>query len=80
MSWIEEQTYFGLEEIFAEQREYENQLLSSKIWQMKNGKCIRISDMSDSHIINCINKIIREDWRVEYLPILKTEMYNRKNK
>lgn len=77
MSWVEEQSWFGLE---PEDLTYDNDYcINNRIWRMKNGKYIRISDMSYEHIENCINKIVREGWRVEYLPILKSELFNRKN-
>ena len=77
MSWVEEQSWFGLEpEDLTCDNDY---CINNRVWRMKNGKHIRISDMSYEHIENCINKIVREDWRVEYLPILKNELYNRKN-
>ena len=76
MSWVEEQSWFGLE---PEDLTYDNEYcVNSRVWRMKNGKHIRISDMPTEHIQNCINKIVRENWRTEYYPILKEELNKRK--
>lgn len=76
MSWVEEQSWFGLE---PEDLTYDNEYcVNSRVWRMRNGKTISISDMSTEHIQNCINKIVRENWRTEYYPILKEELNKRK--
>ena len=76
MSWVEEQSWFGLE---PEDLTYNNEYcVNSGVWVMKNGKAIPISDMSTEHIYNCINKIMRENWRTGYYPILKEELNKRK--
>ena len=77
MSWAEDQTWFGLEP--------ENigvidaiPLLQTKCWQTKDGRIIPINKMTTQHLQNSINKIVREGWRVEFLPLLKQELKNRK--
>jgi hypothetical protein len=49
------------------------------IWVTKDGKRLRVSQMTTSHIINCINKIQRhmahgKPWRTEYLERLNLEL------
>lgn len=77
MSWIEEQDGFGVydeENVFQEINGIEHY----EFWQTSNGNIIRITDMSDNHLINCINKIKRmRNWRSDYFPILKLEAYKR---
>lgn len=51
---------------------------SEHIWTSGNGRKIAVSDMATSHIINSIKKIKRENWKVDWLPIL-TEELNRRN-
>lgn len=49
------------------------------IWIAKDGKHWRISQMTTSHIVNCIAKIQRSKrgWRREYLERLELELYIR---
>lgn len=44
------------------------------VWTCSDGQRLLISQMTDSHLINCINKIIRDrTWRRKYLPRLLLE-------
>lgn len=47
------------------------------LWRTSDGREIEISKMDTSHIKNCINKIKKSNWRVEYLPFLKEELDRR---
>lgn len=51
--------------------------LDNNSWIVASDKVIPISEMTTSHIKNCIKKIIREDWRKEYLSLLVTELIKR---
>jgi hypothetical protein len=80
MSWVEEQTWFGLEDsIPFEDTISKDYLLKNNLWECKNKKIIPISEMSTMHLINTINKIKREDWRVYYLQPLQKELTKRFN-
>lgn len=83
MSWAEEQDWFGLEDLILEgsgiYRESEKPIVRNTlqwkfnqgIWMMGNGKPIRVSEMSDTHIINCIRMIeegrLDRPWALEGL-------------
>ena len=83
MSWVEEQTWFGLEDSFLfeslEDATYRDYLLKNNLWECRNKKIIPISEMSTIHIINSINKIKRENWRPYYLQPLQKELTKRYN-
>ena len=72
MSWREENAW---EQAY---NEWENNLLLQNE-QWKNGKdeIVPISELSTQHIINIINKIKRDKWRVEYLDIMERELIKR---
>lgn len=36
--------------------------------------------MSTNHILNCMNKIMRDNWRTEYLDYFKEELNERMSK
>ena len=78
MSWVEEQDWFGLEDLvqnsIEEQQEIKDNLLYNQIWTTYDGKAIHIKNMKTSHLVNCINKIKRDNWRLYALTILETEL------
>lgn len=47
-------------------------------WRIENGELVKISNMATSHIINCIDMIKEKHWRLDYLPVLETELRKRK--
>lgn len=84
MSWVEEQSWFGLEPDDVEmilndaQEKIKKLFLTKKLWTDKLGCHIQLKDMETSHIKNCINKCKRENWRIYALPILEKELIERK--
>ena len=79
MSWAEEQPWFGLEDlalatIYEEERDIRN-----NIWIAKDGTKYSISEMTTSHIKNCIRMIQRSNyrWRPEYIEPLTQELKRR---
>lgn len=78
MSWAEEQSWFGLEDLVVEARQNYLENLNSNLWETRNGDTINISDMTTSHIRHCINKILRDNWRMDYLHLLQTELNKRR--
>jgi hypothetical protein len=80
MSWVEEQSWFGLEDLVVEARQNYLENLNSNLWETRDGDTINISDMSESHIRHCINKILRDNWRMDYLPLLKAELNKRRRR
>ena len=77
MSWAEEQSWFGLEDlVIAEQEEYE-ELLANNLWKTAKGEILKVSNMTTHHLKMCINKIKRDNWRKDYLPILIKELNKR---
>jgi hypothetical protein len=81
MSWVEEQSWFGLEDLvldnIEEQQTIKANFICNQIWTTKEGSSIHIKKMKTPHLVNCINKIKRENWRVYALPILETELKSR---
>ena len=84
MSWVEEQDWFGLEDIAYEteleaQRQYE-QNLEDHIWIGANNKRYVIEYMQTSHIKNCIKMIYRKNGtcRSKYLRLFENELRRRK--
>ena len=90
MSWAEEQSWFGLEDLALETlygSDYDLdsthsgvEFISIPAWRMRNGKLIAIKDMDTSHIKNCIKMIYRSNgtWRHQYLRYFEAELRKRK--
>lgn len=78
MSWVEEQSWFGLEDLVIAEQEKHEELLAKKLWKNAKGEILQISSMPTHHLKMCINKIQRDDWREDYLPILIAELNTRK--
>ena len=78
MSWVEEQSWFGLEDLvidsIEQQQEIQDNFLYKHIWTTYDGRAIYIKNMKTSHLVNCINKIKRDNWRLYALPILEMEL------
>lgn len=47
------------------------------VWTCRNGRQLRLPQMSTDHIINCIHKIHAYNWRLSWLPVFKEEMFER---
>ena len=77
MAWAEEQSWFGLEDLVIAEQEKQRELISKGLWETFDGKILHIKNMTTHHIRMCINKIIRENWRKDYLPILSNELKRR---
>ena len=90
MSWAEEQSWFGLEDLALEAlygSDYDLdsthssvEFISIPAWRMKDGNLIAIQDMDTSHIKNCIKMIYRHNgtWRPQYLRYFEAELRRRK--
>jgi len=46
-------------------------------WIQGNGKKIKVSKMTDTHLINSINKIDRDKWRTQWKEYLMKELESR---
>jgi len=46
----------------------------NRIWESSNGRLTEIQDMDTNHIKNCIAKMKREQWKEEWIGILKMEL------
>lgn len=81
MSWVEEQWWFGLEDLAlaAEEQYYQTKhLIYNGIWTTKDGAKIPIDRMDDNHLKNSIRMI--EEGRLDRkyaLPILLSEKKRR---
>lgn len=53
---------------------YENRHIG---WTTKDWELIPYHKMSNSHLINCRNMILKNNWRKQFLPYLETEMKKR---
>ena len=90
MDWLDEPDYEYCEAELAAEQEWENfdpdeddeegykYLNSLTTWETKDLQVLKISEMKTSHIKNCIKKIIRDEWRGEYLWSLTKELIKRK--
>lgn len=78
MSWAEEQSWFGLEDLALETTEIEEEI----VWETRDGNFIPISQMTTSHIKNSINMILKSNkkWRKGYLVPLQKELTKRTKK
>ena len=52
-------------------------LVIEKQWPKKDGAIMKISDMSEGHLLNCAYKIVKESWRLDFLDNIIEEMNNR---
>ena len=79
MSWAEEQPWFGLEDLALDAIYKEDKDLRNSIWIAKDGTKYSISEMTTSHIKNCIRMIQRSNyrWRPEYIEPLTQELKRR---
>lgn len=79
MSWAEEQSWFGLEDLALDAIYKEDENLRNSIWIAKDGTKYSISEMTTSHIKNCIRMIQRSNyrWRPEYIEPLTQELKRR---
>lgn len=90
MSWVEEQSWFGLEDkaleaLYGSDYDLDSthlgvEFISIPAWRMKDGNLIAIRDMETSHIKNCIKMIYRSNgtWRHQYLRYFEAELRKRK--
>lgn len=65
-----------LEECFIE----ELYLLENNLWKTAKGEVIKIENMSDTHIKRAISYCVRNNFRIEFLPLLQEELDYRKKK
>lgn len=87
MSWVEEQSWFGLEDTldFTEyldsidiRDKYKYDELTGEIlWETKTFELIPISQMTTSHIQNALRMCIKNNWRTEYIQIFQDELNKR---
>lgn len=52
--------------------------MKDTLWRCKDGRVLTVSQMETRHIIHCINKINRDNWRKKYLARLEIELEIRK--
>lgn len=81
MSWVEEQSWFGLENLVFDAKiseiDAEEKLELQGVWSTKDGREMKLAQMTETHIRNCIKKCERENWRLWALPILENELSKR---
>lgn len=79
MSWAEEQPWFGLEDLALAAIYEAEKDIRNNIWIAKDGTKYSISEMTTSHIKNCIRMIQRSNyhWRPEYIEPLTQELKRR---
>jgi len=51
---------------------------NKEIWHTQDGRAIQIDKMDTKHIIFSLNKCIRENWRVRFIPLFREELEKRK--
>jgi len=52
-------------------------MVRNKDWQKKDGTIIKLSDMSEGHLLNCAYKIVKESWRTNHLDNVIEEINSR---
>ena len=77
MAWVEEQSWFGLEDSVLEAEQEQEHLLENQLWKTKDGRILPVSSMSTQHIWNSLRKISRDNWRTAYAVLLKAELQKR---
>lgn len=79
MSWAEEQSWFGLEDLILDAIYEGDENLRNGIWVARDGTKYSISKMTTLHIKNCIRMIQRSNyhWRPEYIEPLAQELEKR---
>ena len=84
MSWAEEQSWFGLEDLALEAEERDRdvkELIEQGYWVQADWEPIKLTDMTYRHLTNCINMIengrLNRKWA---LPYLKAEQSRRLHK
>lgn len=84
MSYIEDEFYFGLEDLAYElelerERQYQHNL-DEHIWIGAGNKRYIIEYMDTQHIKNCMHMIYKKNgtWRHEYLQLFQNESLRRK--
>lgn len=76
MSWVEEQSWFGLEESL-DLTEYCDELTGEILWETKTFDLIPISQMTTQHIQNALRMCIKNNWRTEYITVFQQELEKR---
>ena len=64
------------------EQEHDNfieKLIENRKWLTVKGERIEIEDMTTLHIRNSLTKCIRESWREEFIPLLKSELLRRES-
>ena len=64
-------------ELIADYEQWLNTLVKANKWSSKDGTVHEISKMSNSHIINCLKMIKRENYRMVYQPLFEAEVLYR---
>jgi hypothetical protein len=86
MSWYDDNIgIYDIEGIIDDIEEYFHDCKSNNVrlpnpekgWVDQYGKLWKYSDMKASHLLNCYKKIIRESWRLNYLPYIEKELLKR---
>lgn len=77
MSWVKEQSWFGMEDIALESPVPQEEILKGN-WVQADGQCIGLRRMTDNHLENAIKMIedgrLKREWA---LPFLKGEKQRR---
>jgi hypothetical protein len=76
MSWVEEQSWFGLEDTL-DFNNYYDELTGEILWETKTFDLIPISQMTTSHIQNAMRMCIKNNWRTEYITVFQQELEKR---
>lgn len=76
MSWVEEQSWYGLEDTLDFDNYYD-ELTGEILWETKTFDLIPISQMTTSHIQNALRMCIKNNWRTEYIPVFQKELEKR---
>ena len=52
-------------------------MVQNKEWEIRDGTIIKLSDMSEGHLLNCAYKIVKESWRTNHLDNVIEEINSR---
>lgn len=51
--------------------------VTDEYWVTHDGRVLKISEMNSVHIRNCVAKMLRSNWKLDYLEVMQAELRKR---